>query len=411
MEESIYDVVIIGAGPAGSTAAAMLASAGKSVLVVEKQEFPRFSIGESLLPQCMTFIEEAGLLEAVLDNAERLGFQYKEGAAFYHNGNKVDFDFRKKSSEGPGTTYQVKREHFDQLLAQGAAEKGAEIRHGVALETIDFSDPNAVKLSLTSDVGTSEAKARFVLDASGFGRVLPRLLSLESPSDFPVRQAVFCHVKSELAGGNFDRSKILITVHPQNPEIWYWLIPFADGTASIGVVGASEYFEESDSEQEALWKLVADEPYLLEVLGEYQVSRAEQRITGYSANVNCLFGDRFALLGNAGEFLDPVFSSGVTIAMQSSSLAVPLVLKELNDEPQNWQKLYSDPLRVGITTFRTFVKGWYDTRFQDVIFYPHQQQQVKEMICSILAGYAWDTDNPYVRESERRLNVLAELCG
>ena len=148
MEESIYDVVIIGAGPAGSTAAAMLANAGKSVLVVEKQEFPRFSIGESLLPQCMTFIEEAGLLDAVMDNAERLGFQYKEGAAFYHNGNKVDFDFRKKSSEGPGTTYQVKREHFDQLLAQGAAEKGAEIRHGVALEAIDFSDPNAVKLNL-----------------------------------------------------------------------------------------------------------------------------------------------------------------------------------------------------------------------------------------------------------------------
>jgi len=411
MEESIYDVVIIGAGPAGSTAAAMLANVGKSVLVVEKQEFPRFSIGESLLPQCMTFIEEAGLLDAVMDNAERLGFQYKEGAAFYHNGNKVDFDFRKKSSEGPGTTYQVKREHFDQLLAQGAAEKGAEIRHGVALEAIDFNDRNTVKLSLTGAAGTSEAKARFVLDASGFGRVLPRLLSLESPSDFPVRQAVFCHVKSELAGGNFDRSKILITVHPQNPEIWYWLIPFADGTASIGVVGATEYFAESDSEKEALWKLVADEPYLLEVLGEYQVSRAEQRITGYSANVNCLFGDRFALLGNAGEFLDPVFSSGVTIAMQSSSLAVPLVLKELNDEPQNWQKLYSDPLRVGITTFRTFVKGWYDTRFQDVIFYPHQQQQVKEMICSILAGYAWDTGNPYVRESERRLNVLAELCG
>ncbi|AAV80981.1 NAD(P)/FAD-dependent oxidoreductase [Idiomarina loihiensis] len=411
MEESIYDVVIIGAGPAGSTAAAMLANVGKSVLVVEKQEFPRFSIGESLLPQCMTFIEEAGLLDAVLDNAERLGFQYKEGAAFYHQGKKVNFDFRKKSSEGPGTTYQVKREHFDQLLAQGAAEKGAEIRHGVALEAIDFNDRNTVKLSLTGAAGTSEAKARFVLDASGFGRVLPRLLSLESPSDFPVRQAVFCHVKSELAGGNFDRSKILITVHPQNPEIWYWLIPFADGTASIGVVGATEYFAESDSEKEALWKLVADEPYLLEVLGEYQVSRAEQRITGYSANVNCLFGDRFALLGNAGEFLDPVFSSGVTIAMQSSSLAVPLVLKELNDEPQNWQKLYSDPLRVGITTFRTFVKGWYDTRFQDVIFYPHQQQQVKEMICSILAGYAWDTGNPYVRESERRLNVLAELCG
>jgi len=411
MQERIYDVAIIGAGPAGATAAAMLADAGKNVLVVEKQQFPRFSIGESLLPQCMQFIEEAGLLDLVENNAERLGFQYKEGAAFYYKGNKVNFDFRRKSSEGPGTTYQVKRELFDQLLAQGAAEKGAEIRHGVALEAINFSDPNAVKLSLSDSTGASEEKARFVLDASGFGRVLPRLLSLESPSDFPVRQAVFCHVKSDLAGGDYDRTKILITVHPRYPDVWYWLIPFADGTASIGVVGASEYFAESKNEKEALWNLVKDEPYLLEVLGEYRVARAEQSITGYSANVDRLFGDRFALLGNAGEFLDPVFSSGVTIAMQSSSLAVPLVLKELNNEAQDWQSQYSDKLRVGISTFRTFVKGWYDTRFQDVIFYPEQQQQVKEMICSILAGYAWDTNNPYVRDSERRLNVLAELCG
>lgn len=411
MEEHIYDVVIIGAGPAGSTAAAMLADAGKSVLVVEKQKFPRFSIGESLLPQCMAFIEEAGLLERIENNAEHFGFQYKDGAAFYCSGKKVNFDFRQKSSEGPGTTYQVKREHFDQLLAQGAAEKGAEIRHEVALEAIDFSDPETVSLSLASSAGVTEKKARFVLDASGFGRVLPRLLSLESPSDFPVRQAVFCHVKSELAGGGFDRNKILITVHPRHPQIWYWLIPFADGTASIGVVGAGEYFSKDDSDKEALWKLVAEEPYLLDVLGDYEVIRNEQRISGYSANVTRLFGDRFALLGNAGEFLDPVFSSGVTIAMQSSSLAVPLVLKELNKQPQDWEKAYNIPLRRGITTFRTFVKGWYDTRFQKVIFYPEQQQQVKAMICSILAGYAWDTDNPYVRDSERRLNVLAELCG
>ncbi len=97
--------------------------------------------------------------------------------------------------------------------------------------------------------------------------------------------------------------------------------------------------------------------------------------------------------------------------MKSSSLAVPLVLKELEGQKQDWENDFSKPLRVGISTFRTFVEGWYDTRFQKVIFYPEQQQQVKEMISSILAGYAWDEKNPYVKESERRLNVLAELCA
>lgn len=411
MKESTYDVAIIGAGPSGATAAAMLADAGKRVLVIERQQFPRFSIGESLLPQCMTYLKEAGLESLVHDNAEALGFQFKNGAAFYHQGNDVTFDFSKKFSDGPSTTYQIKRERFDQLLAQGAADKGAQVEHGVTLTDIDFSDPASVKLRVETASESFDINARFVLDASGFGRVLPRLLSLESPSDFPIRQAAFCHVKSDLSGGHFDRNQILITVHPQNPEIWYWLIPFADGTASLGVVGEEKLFADYDTAADKLWKMIAAEPYLLEVLGDYEVTRPEQCLTGYSANVNRLYGDRFALLGNAGEFLDPVFSSGVTIAMKSSSLAVPLVLKELDGEQPNWETDYSQPLRVGISTFRTFVEGWYDTRFQKVIFYPEQQKQVKDMISAILAGYAWDTKNPYVKESERRLNVLAELCS
>lgn len=411
MKDEIYDVVVIGAGPSGATAAAMLADEGQKVLVIERQQFPRFSIGESLLPQCMTYLKAAGLESLVIENADALGFQFKNGAAFYRQGQHVNFDFRKKFTEGPGTTFQVKRERFDQLLIQGAAEKGAQVEHGVALTDIDFSSPELVSLSVTTDTEAFDIKARFVLDASGYGRVLPRSLSLESPSDFPIRQAVFCHVKSDLKGGNFDRNQILITVHPNNPEIWYWLIPFADGTASIGVVGEEELFAEHDDPESKLWNMIKEEPYLLDVLGDYEVTRPEQCITGYSANVNKLYGDRFALLGNAGEFLDPVFSSGVTIAMKSSTLAVPLVIKELAGQSQDWERDFSEPLRVGISTFRTFVEGWYDTRFQKVIFYPEQQQQVKEMVSSILAGYAWDTQNPYVQESERRLNVLAELCA
>ncbi|MFC0446154.1 NAD(P)/FAD-dependent oxidoreductase [Pseudidiomarina halophila] len=405
-----YDVIIIGAGPAGATAAALLAQAGKSVVVIERSYFPRFSIGESLLPQCMTYLAEAGLLDDVVAQAEKFGFQYKNGAAFYRNGEHSLFDFQNKSSAGPSTTYQVKREHFDQLLAAGASAYGAEVHHGFTVTAVDFDDPNEVQVAIEKDNQQQSLKGRFLLDASGFGRVLPRLLELEYPSDFPVRQAAFCHVKTTLPGGQFDRNKILITVHPTEPELWFWLIPFADGTASLGVVGGTEYFDDDDTPGQALWRRVHEEPHLLTVLGEYEVTRPEQMITGYSANVSRLHGDRFALLGNAGEFLDPVFSSGVTIALKSSSLAVPLVLQQLNGADVDWEQAYTVPLRKGISTFRSFVKGWYDTRFQDVIFYHQQQNEIKAMICSILAGYAWDSENPYVCETERRLRVLVELC-
>ena len=409
-----YDVIIIGAGPSGAAAASLLAQANKNVLVLERQQFPRFSIGESLLPQCMMYLEEAGLREVVEANAEQLGFQFKDGAAFYRDGEHTLFDFTAKSSSGPGTTYQVKREKFDQLLIEQARNYGAEVRHGMQVEQVtlahDDGGPTCLSVRNLEDDSEQQLSCDFLLDASGFGRVLPRLLDLEYPSDFPVRQAAFCHVKTDLAHPKFDRNKILITVHPTNPEIWFWLIPFADGTASLGVVGSERFFADDNDAAAALWNKVNDEPYLLAVLGDYQVIRDEQLITGYSANVKQLHGDGFALLGNAGEFLDPVFSSGVTIALKSAVMAVPLVLRELQGETVDWQNEYSVPLRKGIDTFRTYVKGWYDCSFQDVIFYPHQQETIKQMICSILAGYAWDLTNPFVRESERRLRVVTELC-
>ena len=134
-------------------------------------------------------------------------------------------------------------------------------------------------------------------------------------------------------------------------------------------------------------------------------------IQGYSANVKSLHGRHFALLGNAAEFLDPVFSSGVTIAMHSAKLAADLLVKQFNGEAADWQREFAEPLMVGVNTFRTYVNGWYDGRFQDVIYADNRNADISRMLSSILAGYAWDTENPYVEKSERRLNALAELVG
>jgi len=406
-------VIIIGAGPSGSIAAALLHNKGHQVVIVERETFPRFSIGESLLPQCMEFIEEAGMLEAV----EAAGFQLKTGAAFLHHDKHTEFCFADKFTPGFDTTYQVQRGRFDALLADEAQRMGAEIRWQQEVVAADFSvDKPLLTIQDRTNGQRYQMSADFVLDASGYGRVLPRLLDLEKPSGFPVRQAVFTHVEDRIDDARYDRTKIRIVVHPELTDVWYWLIPFSNGRCSLGVVGEANVLKVTDSDpQTVLQQFVADEPVLSALLHNAVFDTPVNSITGYSANVKSLYGKGYALLGNAGEFLDPVFSSGVTIAMKSASLAADVLDRQLNGLPADWQSEFAEPLQRGVETFRTFVTSWYEGGFQDVVFYERlkqveQKNNIKQMICSILAGYVWDENNPYVKNSRPRLKTLIELC-
>ncbi|MCG8312888.1 MAG: tryptophan 7-halogenase [Pseudomonadales bacterium] len=402
------DVAIIGAGPSGAVAAALLVQQGYEVTVIEREKFPRFSIGESLLPQSMEFLAEANLKDAV----DRAGFQFKNGAAFCYGDYYGDFCFEEKFSPGPGTTYQVERATFDKILADGAAEKGANIFYGYSVTHADFTD--IPTLHCTSEKGEiKQLTAQFVLDASGFGRVLPRLLNLDVPSNFPVRHSIFAHLQDGISDPQFDRDKILITVHHKHRDVWFWLIPFADGRSSFGVVATPEYLDSHKSKNdysELLLSLIREDPNLGRLLERAELLFEPRDLRGYSCNVKSLHGNGFALLGNAGEFLDPVFSSGVTIAVKSASLAAACLHRKLQGETVDWQLQYADPLMKGVETFRVFVEAWYDTRLQDIIFAAQKNPKVKAMVSSILAGYAWDENNPYVAESRRRVDVLAQIC-
>ncbi|WP_203143243.1 NAD(P)/FAD-dependent oxidoreductase [Marinobacter mangrovi] len=399
------DVVVIGAGPAGSVAAALLARRGYSVLVLEKSHFPRFSIGESLLPQCMEYLEQAGMLAAV--QAE--GFQFKDGAAFVKGDTYDHFNFTEKFSEGWGTTFQVERSRFDQILSQEAHRMGADIRFGHGVVALK-RDAGQSTLTVEHEGNVFAVTSRFVLDASGFGRVLPRLLELDVPSTFPARTSIMTHVEDRITSADFDRNKILITVHPQFADVWYWLIPFSDGRASVGVVAPKAFLEARTGEPaDVLQTLIAESGRTADFLAQARYDSETRVLSGYASNVSTLHGDGFALLGNAGEFLDPVFSSGVTIAMKSAFLAANALDRELQGEAVDWATDYAAALKKGVDTFRTFVEAWYDQRLQDVIFSAQKGEDIKRMISSILAGYAWDRRNPYVKHPQR-LTTLAELC-
>lgn len=407
MNVDLYDVLIIGAGPAGSISAAILHKAGHRILVLERELFPRFSIGESLLPQCMEYIEEAGMLEAV--NAA--GFQRKNGAMFQHRGVYCGFDFGEQFSSGWSETYQVQRAPFDKLLADEAERAGVDIRYEHEILEIDIAQEFLKVTCKLPDGSIKTFSGKFLLDASGFGRVLARLLKLESPSNFPVRAALFTHIEDNISDAAYDRNKILVTVHPNHNDVWYWLIPFPDGRCSIGVVAEPDFFANYQSDEtSALREIVSEDPALRQLLANANWDTPTRKIMGYSANVKKICSSQYALLGNAGEFLDPVFSSGVTIAMRSASIAAKLLDRQLRGNSVDWDTEYAIPLKRGVDTFRTFVTAWYDGRFQDIIFQDRQSPEIRRMICSILAGYAWDETNPYVSGHKRRLNALWQYC-
>ncbi|MEZ5472287.1 MAG: NAD(P)/FAD-dependent oxidoreductase [Marinicella sp.] len=401
------DVIIIGAGPSGTVSACLLRKAGYKVLVLEKSVFPRFVIGESLLPQCLITLEQAGCLSAV----EQAGFQQKVGATFQHRGHYEKIIFAEKFSDGPSYAYHVERSQFDQILADCATEAGAEIRFNCTVINVKNMFDDCV-IDYTDGKGQKQqAKARFILDASGYGRVLPRLLKIDKPSSLEPKASLFTHVEDGIVAGEHAREETLITTHPIHRDLWFWLISFSNGRSSVGVVGSPELIQPYQQQGiEGLKTIISEDPELSKILRHAQFDTQDYQINAYSGSVSQMYGDGYAVLGNAGEFLDPIFSSGVTVAMQSSKLAVASLEKMLKGQPVDWQAEFVDALMIGVSTFKTYVNNWYSGGLQDVIFARSQPYNVKSKIASILAGYAWDRENPFVAKPVERLNALIQIC-
>jgi len=398
------DVLIIGAGPAGSSAAALLHKQGFKLLVVEKQIFPRFVIGESLLPHCMDLLKEADLLDAV----EAQNFIHKCGAVFLRGDETCNFDFSDQFTAGWKYTFQVPRADFDKTLADAIAARGVEILYGHGVTAISFNENGATATIESPDKTNRSVTAKFVLDCSGYGRVLPRLLDLEMPSKFPPREALFAHVTGDRRPAGREEGKIWACIHPGGA--WIWIIPFSNGKTSTGVVATPEFFAQHSGEPDAqLCEILMADPNVAARLGQMQFAMPAQRISGYACAIKQLYGPHFALAGNATEFLDPIFSSGVTLALASANRAAKTITHELRGETVDWQADYADHVMQGINTFRAYVSAWYDGTLQDIFFAAKSNQDIMRQICSVLAGYVWDKSNPYVAQPERALPLLAKI--
>ncbi len=406
MKTENVDVLVIGAGPSGTVAASIINKAGFKVKIVEKMKFPRFVIGESLLPRCMEALTEAGFVEAVKEKK----FQEKFGAKFVKNGKVCDYFFADQFTPGWNWTWQVPRGEFDKTLADTVEKMGVPVSYETTVTAIEINGSDSITTIEDTEGNSSQIKARFIVDGSGYGRVIPKLFNLDKPSNLPPRKTLFTHVVDIKRSMDDEPNRITIIVHQKG--IWIWVIPFSNGNTSVGFVGDPEFFKNQEGgNEEQLRALIASEPYLSERMKEVKMVFEPKVLESWSTTSSAFYGEGFVLTGNVTEFLDPVFSSGVTLATVSSQIAAHLVIRKLNGENVDWNMEYTVPMMQGVNTFRSYVNAWYEGTLDTIFFADKPNLEIKNMICSVLAGYVWDLNNPYVKNHDTALVKLAKLIS
>jgi len=385
MSSEQCDVVIIGGGPGGSTAATLLARGGRKVVLFEKDRFPRFHIGESLLPRNMELFEELGVVEKL----ERHGFVPKYGGEFTAGNGEGGFTFRFRNAicNRYHRTFQVVRSEFDKLLLDHSREHGADVREEHTVRNVRIQPGNGVEVEVESARGTATVRARMLVDASGRGTFLANKLKTKRPIDTLKKVAVFAHFRGGFrATGEDGGNTVLVRVAPGS---WFWLIPLHEGRVSVGLVTDGVALRERGGDDEGLFQeWIAGSPVMRARLkGSERISQFYVT-SDFSYRSRQIVGDHWVMVGDSAAFLDPIFSTGVFLAMDSASRVNRLIERafEANDFSARMFESYRRKQQGHIDLYFGLIFAYYRPELMDLFVHPANPFNIQLAINSLLAG-------------------------
>ena len=395
------DVIVIGGGPAGTTAATLLAQQGFSVTLLERERFPRFQIGESLLPYNNDLFERLG----VVDQLDVGDFFPKYGAYFVTGDGAIEYGFRfdRRLQDPYRRSYQVKRAEFDHLLLKNAAARGVEVREETAVTAVDLSDPEraVVRCEVTGSRGSRDEaetpkprdpvtlEARFVIDASGHGAVVGSRVGDKSDIVSLKKIAFFAHYRGvPRAEGRDGGSTVIVVLR----NAWFWLIPVTAEVMSVGLVVDRDHYLRCGLEpQELLERTIAESPWVAERMKDAERITQIYARKDFSFRMKNMVGPNYALIGDAAGFIDPIFSTGVFMAMKSADMASSAVASRLRGGSMRALVTYGREMSRGLDQYLKFIEHFYRREFLEVFLQPSERWGLLNAIVGVLAGNIFQT--------------------
>jgi flavin-dependent dehydrogenase len=377
-----HDVIVVGGGPGGSTTGAFLAKAGRSVLLFEREPFPRFHVGESLLPATLPIFDRLGVHPTI---AER-GFQVKVGAAFHDQESGLEHTFYfLRDKPWPSYSYQVPRAEFDTVLLEHARKLGVDVRQPATVETVTF-DADGVTVTAESHGQRTEARGRFLVDASGRAGLLAQKVGGRERVPNLGKVALFAHWRAAWRAPAPDEGNIRIYIFDNG---WFWWIPLAGGLTSVGCVMHAKTVRDWTGPPEALYReMIRRCRKVAEQLGGAEQATEVHREANFAYRNAPVVGDRFLAVGDAVAFVDPIFSGGVHIAMQSGELAARAIDRALADGRFEARRFAAYERRVwgGLRPFFKFIHKYYEPAFLELFLQPKGAFGMIDAVLSVLSG-------------------------
>ncbi|HZZ81699.1 MAG TPA: NAD(P)/FAD-dependent oxidoreductase [Gemmataceae bacterium] len=377
------DIIVIGGGPAGSTTSTLLAQHGCKVTLFERERFPRFHIGESLIPETYWVLRRLKMLEKIKESC----FTKKYSVQFVNANGKLSapFYFHDNKDDECSQTWQVVRSEFDLMMLRNAQEQGVEVHEATRVLDVLFEGTRAVGVRIQKEDGTTqEVRARVVVDASGQSTMLQSRFKLRLWDPVLNKGAVWTYWNGAYRDVGKDEGATIVIQTP-NKQGWWWYIPLHNDVTSVGIVGPFDYLFKGRGSHEQIYH---EEVELCPATKE-RLSKAT-RITGYFATKDYSYrskqvaGDGWVLVGDAFGFLDPLYSSGVLLALKSGELAADAIAEGLKNNDVSAAQLgkWGDLFNRGVDRMRRLVCEYYDGfsfgRF--VKNYPHLKNTVTDLL-------------------------------